>query len=127
VTRDAAGGAAPNHPLAGVARDATSILEVMQAFEREGYRAQFAARAGGVVECLACRHLFDPATAGLDQFRRMEGASDPADMLALIALTCPQCGARGTLVLAFGPMAPEPDMDVLLRLEDPPRPTIDPA
>ena len=57
----------------------------------------------------------------------MEGASDPDDMLALVAMTCPQCGARGTLVLAFGPMAPEADVDVLVRLEDPPPPDPDPG
>jgi hypothetical protein len=128
VTDEAPGGTGtdgPEHPLAGVARDATSILAVVHAFEREGYTAQFSVRDGGRVECLACRSLVDPGAAGVDHFRRMEGASDPDDMLALAALTCPHCGAHGTLVLAFGPMAPEADMDVLLRLEDPPPPEPD--
>lgn len=129
MTSDAAGGpgnGGTQHPLAGVARDATSILALVQAFEREGYTAQFAVREGGRVECLACRSLVDPGAAGVDHFRRMEGASDPDDMLALAALTCPHCGAHGTLVLAYGPMAPDADMDVLVRLEDAPPPSPDP-
>jgi hypothetical protein len=117
-----AGTARSDHPLAGVARDATSILAVVQAFEREGYTAQFAVRDGGRIACIACGTLVDPGRVEVHHFRRMEGASDPDDMLALAALTCPHCRARGTLVLAFGPMAPDADMDVLLRLEDPPAP-----
>jgi hypothetical protein len=129
VTGAAPGGAehpGPEHPLAGVARDATSILAVVQAFEREGYTAQFAVREHGRIECLACRHMIDPGDTEIDHFRRMEGASDPDDMLVLAALTCPRCHERGTLVLAFGPMAPQADMDVLVRLEDPPAPEPDP-
>ena len=39
--------------------------------------------------------------------RRLEGASDPDDMISVVAVTCPRCGTGGTLVLKYGPTAPE--------------------
>jgi hypothetical protein len=53
---------------------------------------------------------------------RLEGASDPADMLAAVAATCPTCGTRGVLVANYGPEAMIEDADVLRALESPPPP-----
>lgn len=39
--------------------------------------------------------------------------SDPDDMLMIVAVTCPVCGARGTLTLGYGPIASIEDTDVL--------------
>jgi hypothetical protein len=50
--------------------------------------------------------------------RRMEGASDPADMMAVVALECGVCGASGTMVLGYGPTASDVDSDVLRALQD---------
>jgi hypothetical protein len=106
-----------DHPLAGVARDASTILDVVGAFERAGFTRQFAIREDGEIECLTCKHRFDAANAAVDEFRRLEGASDPDDMLAVVAITCPGCGARGTLIVNYGPVASEDDSLVLARLE----------
>ena len=46
----------------------------------------------------------------------MEGASDPADMLAVAAVICPVCNTSGTLVLGYGPEADADDADVLASL-----------
>jgi hypothetical protein len=54
----------------------------------------------------------------MSSLRRLEGASDPADMVAIVALTCPNCGARGTVVLGFGPAGSPDDADVLGVLRD---------
>jgi hypothetical protein len=35
----------------------------------------------------------------------LEGASDPDDMMTVIAARCPHCGVAGTLVLGYGPNA----------------------
>ena len=51
--------------------------------------------------------------------RRTEGVSDPDDMLAVVALTCPQCGAAATAVLGYGPEAAEDDSEVLRTLQTP--------
>jgi hypothetical protein len=49
--------------------------------------------------------------------RRLEGASDPADMLAVFALTCPRCGTAGTLTLNYGPETTPGEVTVLQALE----------
>ena len=108
--------------LEGVARGASSILEVVQEFERAGYGGQFAARAGGEIECFTCHERMAAGEAEAGQLRRLEGASDPDDMLALAALSCSKCGTRGTLILNYGPAASPEDAAVLQQLEQPPPP-----
>lgn len=48
--------------------------------------------------------------------RRTEGASDPSDMVAVVAVKCPHCGTKATAVLGFGPESDEDDAEVLRRL-----------
>jgi hypothetical protein len=59
-----------------------------------------------------------PGAVELVSIRRLEGASDPADMLAVVALRCPACGAQGVLTLGYGPDTSPEEADVLLGLED---------
>ncbi|MCU1393189.1 MAG: hypothetical protein JWM34_1617 [Ilumatobacteraceae bacterium] len=54
----------------------------------------------------------------MSSLRRLEGASDPSDAMAVVALTCPACNSRGTAVLAYGPAASKEDSDVLVALRD---------
>ncbi|MEP6625457.1 MAG: hypothetical protein ABJC79_13510 [Acidimicrobiia bacterium] len=49
--------------------------------------------------------------------RRLEGASDPADMLAVLALTCPNCATMGTLTLNYGPESTPGEAIVLQAIE----------
>ena len=107
--------------LDGVARGAETLLEVLSRFTRLGWSSQFAARAGGTVECESCHHSVAAADVPVLELRRLEGASDPDDMLAVVAVECPNCGLRGSLVLNYGPTATEEDADVLLGLRDVPR------
>ena len=63
--------------------------------------------------------MVSPADAvAMSSLRRLEGASDPSDMLAVVAITCPACAARGTVILGYGPMATQQDADVLQGLRD---------
>lgn len=95
-----------------------TILEVLGDLEAIGFTGQFMPRSGAQVECLTC-HRNSPADATvLRHLRRLEGASDPADMLAVVGLACPHCGALGTAVLGFGPEATAVDDEVLSSLED---------
>jgi hypothetical protein len=94
------------------------MVEVIDRLEAEGYTTQFAAREGGTIQCLTCRDSFAPDEAGTAELRRVEGASDPADMAAIGAVTCPRCDARGTLVLKFGPDATPEEDDALRALQD---------
>jgi hypothetical protein len=101
----------------GVARDATTLGEVVDDFARDGFRGSFRTAPGSRVTCLACRSMLEAAALRPVSMRRLEGASDPADMLAVAALVCPVCSARGTLVLGYGPEATAEDSDVLQVLD----------
>ena len=94
----------------------TTLAEVVNQFEAAGHTAQMAARPGGRMLCFTCRTESDAAEVELVALRRVEGASDPDDMLAVAALVCPRCGTLATAVLGYGPEAGEDDADVLLRL-----------
>jgi hypothetical protein len=95
-----------------------TLNELMSTFEAEGYRGQLAARPGGFVLCMSCQMESPAGEMQLDALERMEGASDPDDMLAVAALVCPVCSTSGTLVLGYGPEASVDDADVLLSLGD---------
>lgn len=92
---------APSEYLQGEAR---TLRGVLGEFERLGYRGQFTER-DGAVRCLACDVRTDPAACPVDRTERLEGASDPADMLLVAGARCPACGTLGTLTLNFGPTA----------------------
>lgn len=101
------------------ARGASSVFEVLRDLEAEGYTEDMTARAGGHVRCGACG---DESAAGefrTGELRRVEGASDPGDMSAVLGITCPRCRARGVLVVMYGPEAGADDSDVLAALPDP--------
>jgi hypothetical protein len=100
------------------AQDAQTLREVLDDFESSGYQGHFAARENSQVECLACHQLVAAKDVGLDALRRLEGASDPDDMLAVGAVRCAHCGCLGTLILNYGPEATPEDTGVLLGLED---------
>jgi len=100
--------------------EAQTIRSVLAEFEGIGYTGQFGAQAGGTVRCFSCRQEFPPADVAVDALRRLEGASDPDDMLAILPVRCPRCATKGTLVLAYGPEAPPEDSEVLAALPDAP-------
>ena len=101
--------------------DNITLQEVLASFELEGYRGQMAARAGGQVLCVSCHMESDAAEMQVDDLRRLEGVSDPADMMAVAALVCPLCNTQGTLVLSYGPEATPDDAEVLALLSDIPQ------
>jgi hypothetical protein len=107
--------------LDGVARDSETLLDVLARFTEQGWSSQFAARSEGIVECESCHHRMAAAEVPVLELRRLEGASDPDDMLAVVAVQCRNCGLRGSLVLNYGPTATEEDTSVLLGLGDAPR------
>jgi hypothetical protein len=107
--------------LDGVARGAETLLDVLARFTQQGWSSQFAAQSGGTVECESCHHVMAAADVPVLELRRLEGASDPDDMLAVVAVECANCGLRGSLVLNYGPTSTEEDAAVLLGLGDAPR------
>jgi hypothetical protein len=100
------------------ATDATPMTEALRRFENEGYTAQLAAQEPADVICYACHTASAASDVELCALIRTEGASDPDDMTAIAAVVCPHCGARGTLVLHYGALAPPEHDEVLNALED---------
>ncbi len=111
--------------LTGVARGSETLLDVLGEFAAEGFTRQFMARGpdagtgAGRIDCTSCQTTFDAGAPDVFELRRLEGASDPDDMLAVVALTCPNCSARGSLVLNYGPVATPDDAAALLGLDRP--------
>ncbi|MDP9386911.1 MAG: hypothetical protein M3Q48_03030 [Actinomycetota bacterium] len=99
------------------ASDGTTLTEVVRHLEAEGYGAQMAPVEGGRIKCFNCRTDSPAGEVHLEIVRRTEGASDPADMVAVAALRCPQCGAGGTVALKYGPDATPEEAEVLALLD----------
>jgi hypothetical protein len=98
--------------------DNTTLTDVLAGYVDAGFSSSFAAQEGGVVRCDTCGSELDPNRILMRSLRRLEGASDPADMLAVVALECGVCNASGTMVLGYGPAAADADSDVLRALQD---------
>jgi hypothetical protein len=95
---------------------------VTNALAEQGWSEQATPLDEGVVRCEVCGQATPADELAVDSFARIEGASDPADMAAVVAITCPHCDAKDVLVLRYGPEASAADADVLLALPDPPQP-----
>jgi hypothetical protein len=93
-----------------------TLTEIIATLEAAGFTGQMATRADGMLQCLTCRQESPANEFTLGAMRRTEGASDPDDMLAVVGLTCPRCGAQGTAVLGYGPEADPDDAEVVVRL-----------
>ena len=96
----------------------STITEVLQGYAEGGFSSSFVVTEECQLECVQCHTVSAPDRFSMSSLRRLEGASDPADMVAVVAITCPVCGARGTTILGFGPNATEQDADVLMELRD---------
>ena len=100
------------------AGEGTTLTDVLAAYTDGGFDGSFSAHEGTQLECHQCGARVPVSDVKMSSLRRLEGASDPADMVAVVALTCPRCGAQGTAVLGFGPAASPEDGDVLGALRD---------
>jgi hypothetical protein len=108
--------------LTGVARGSETLIDVLARFRHEGFAGSFTpleargVSGGASLRCEQCRQEFAAEQPDVTELRRLEGASDPDDMLAAIALECPRCGARGSLVVNYGPTATTEEAAVLVAL-----------
>jgi hypothetical protein len=102
--------------IPGVPSDNTAEQAVLIAYAEQGYTAWLWSKPGGRILCGACRQMSPASAYEIGLQRRLEGASDPADMQLVIGATCPSCGAKGVLSLHYGPTAGEEDADVLVAL-----------
>lgn len=103
---------------AGVPSDNTTLVAVLGELREAGFTADFLVVEGARLRCRECGGHVPGGHVPLDLLRRVEGASDPADMAAVLGVTCPHCGSRGSAVVRYGPEANENDTDLLLALDD---------
>jgi hypothetical protein len=96
----------------------STIIEVLEGYANGGFDSSFIVTDEADLECVECGNVTAAAKFSMSSLRRLEGASDPADMVAVVAITCPVCGSRGTAILGYGPSATEQDSGVLKELRD---------
>jgi hypothetical protein len=96
----------------------STMTEVLDGYANGGFTSSFVVTDESALECLECGTVSSPTGVSMSSLRRLEGASDPDDMVAIVAITCPNCAAQGTVVLGYGPMATPQDGDVLKELQD---------
>ena len=105
-------------PERGAPSDNTTVVAELERLRGDGYGEDFYIEPGPAVRCRSCGTTIPAADLELDALRRLEGASDPADMVAILALTCSSCGAKGTALVHYGPGATEEEDELLLALPD---------
>jgi len=120
-----------------VARGATELDAIIAAAEADGFFGVLSipdeptddpTRASlDVLVCAACGEAASAGSFVRAWSRRLEGASDPADMMHVSALTCPHCGVGGVFISPFGPAASERESAVLQALPEPRVPAGDDA
>lgn len=106
----------PSIDLSG--SEGTTLTEVLAAYAAGGFSSSFTVTQESLLECHTCSETSAPSEVEMSSLRRMEGESDPDDMMAVAAITCPKCQAQGTVLLGFGPTATAEDSDVLGALRD---------
>ena len=95
-----------------------TIADALREFEARGYIGQFLIRPGGQVECRHCGVTHRPKDVPLEAMRRIEGVSDPSDMVFVGALRCTNCGETGTATINYGPLASADDAAVLREFDN---------
>ncbi len=91
---------------------ADTLAGVLRELGAEGFTGDLRP-AGPHVVCGTCRSVLRPGDLLVHRLRRLEGASDPDDLLVVVGATCRGCGTDGALVLGYGPGA-DPDHAAVL-------------
>ena len=102
----------------GAPGDNTTLVEVLKEYEDAGWTTAFEVLEDGSVRCGTCQVVTPPSSLEIHSLRRLEGASDPDDMLAVLAVRCPSCGGRGVIVVNFGPEMTEGQVRLMHEAED---------
>jgi hypothetical protein len=105
------------YPIEGVPSDNTTLVGVLQALEQQGFGSQLIPGPDATIQCGACGDTSPATEFEVDAVRRLEGASDPDDMMTVVGARCPRCGVAGTLVLGYGPNATEDDAAISASLD----------
>lgn len=97
--------------------NADSMLETVERLQEKGYDASMRAVDDGL-ECSSCSQTVPSSEFGFEELRRVEGTSDPDDMVAVVAGHCPRCGAGVTAALHYGALAYPEEAEALSAMID---------
>ena len=104
----------PDAPASGPPGDDRTLRSVLAELADDGYDVDFEpVGTDGEVRCQACQTASAADTFDEVSEHRLEGASDPADMMIVVAGRCPACGRGGAMTLRYGPEAGEADSAVI--------------
>lgn len=93
-----------------------TLAGVLDKMASRGYTGEFSVGDDGDCRCLTCNTVTALDAVQVDARSRIEGASDPADNAVVLALRCPSCESRGSLVVRYGPEASAGEADLLTSL-----------
>jgi hypothetical protein len=96
---------------------AETLLDVLSDADAAGFPTQLMPNDDGTVRCDGCGEASPAGDFTTERVDRLEGASDPDDMMLVARTICPRCGRGGALVLGYGPTADAADVAVLGQLE----------
>lgn len=95
-----------------------TLTDVLAAAKRTGFHADFMVD-GERLLCSACNTASDPANLAREWVHRLEGMSDPDELLTISALECPACRTKGLLVMPYGPAADQHEAEISRHLQSP--------
>lgn len=99
-------------PIEGAPSDNTTMTEVLNGLRELGFTASFTPQDDALLHCDHCDVTSAAASFEVADTRHLEGASDPDDLVTLVAALCPSCGSGGNLVLGYGVNATAQDAGI---------------
>lgn len=107
---------AENDPTAAAAGTST-LLDVLAHVANEGFGGQLIVQDDATFRCAGCHTSTPVGDFDAVGFRRLEGASDPDDMMIVVWGTCRECGGGAVATIGYGPHATEADEAALTALD----------
>lgn len=102
------------------ASDHETMSAVLREWADEGIAASFRpGREPATMRCPVCETVSPAGDFDVIHERRLEGASDPDDMVLGVAARCPVCHISGAIVLGYGADSSEVDSDIVADLPTP--------
>ena len=96
----------------------SSLIDVLSAYADAGFDGDAFASDEGMILCGSCQSRLAPDHIDVHSIRRLEGTSDPADNVGVVAIICPVCQARATMVLKYGPEASPDEVAIWQKTND---------
>ena len=103
---------------AGAPSDNTTLQAVLAAYAAEGFADSYDIDDDGRLTHRPSGEAEELDDLEVVQFRRLEGASDPADMMLVVAVRSRQGGRQGVVITPYGPNASAGEADVLARWQE---------